>query len=195
MTPFTALMGFFLLSSAGLAAPALADAPTVPEMPTIPSYEVAMTAYNAVAAQTDGDPHITASGAYSNPEVVAARSRDLKDELPFGTIIEIDGPASKQNTCGYDVFSPILGYRVIADTMNARFTNRVDVLFDTDANFTMANGTVKNASTIFGVCRGMTIRVVGHIDPARMQKLPKTQEQLASIVTGELAKAGALALK
>src|SRR3989338_8122160 len=192
MNIFTALMGFFVLSSASMAVSAPAEAPAVPP---VPSYEVAMTAYNAVPEQTDSNPFETASGAYSNPEVVAARSQDLRDELPFGTIIEIDGPTSKQNTCGYHVVSPILGYRVIADTMNVRYTNRVDVLFSTDANYTMADLTTQNASTIFGLCRGVTIRVVGHLDPARMGKLPKTQAELVAIVTGKSATNGSLALK
>lgn len=182
-------MGFFLLSSASMAMPAHADAPTAPPAP---SYTVAMTAYNAVPEQTDSNPFETASGAYSNPEIVAARSQDLGDELPFGTIVEIDGPTSKQNTCGFTVVDSVIGYRVIADTMNARYTHRVDVLFDTDSNYTMADGSTKNASAIFGICRGVTIRVVGHLDPARMSKLPKTQAELAAIVTG---KNGVLALK
>ncbi|PIR83313.1 hypothetical protein COU19_01090 [Candidatus Kaiserbacteria bacterium CG10_big_fil_rev_8_21_14_0_10_56_12] len=173
-------MGFLLLSGGGIAAPARAEA----QAPLVVSYQVAMTAYNAVPNQTDGDPSTTASGAVSNPEVVAARSRDLSEELPFGTIIEIDGPDSKQNNCGFNVVSPILGYRVIADTMNARFTNRVDVLFSTKANYRMSDGRLVNASTILGVCHGVTIRVVGHLDPTQMRHLPKTQAELASIVEG-----------
>ena len=60
-------MGFLLLSSGAAAMPARAAAPT------LPSYTVTLTAYNAVPAQTDSNPLETASGAYSNPEVVAAR--------------------------------------------------------------------------------------------------------------------------
>jgi hypothetical protein len=115
---------------------------------------------------------------------VAARSQDLKEELPFGTIIQIDGPADDQHSCGYDVVSPILGYRIIADTMNKKFTNRIDVLLSTDANITLANGRKVNASRVLGVCEGVSVRVVGHIDPKRMTKLPKTQAELATLVTG-----------
>jgi 3D (Asp-Asp-Asp) domain-containing protein len=174
------LMAILLLSGT-IVTPA--EQAEVPPVPPVPTFEVAMTAYNAVPEQTDGDPFVTASGAYSNPEVVAARSRDLKDELPFGTIIEIDGPTDKQNSCGFDVVSPIMGYRVIADTMHQRFTKRIDVLFDTDANYIMRNGTTLNASKIFGICNGMTIRVVGKLDPAKMHKLPKTQAELARLVS------------
>ncbi|HUY62642.1 MAG TPA: hypothetical protein VMV50_02545 [Candidatus Paceibacterota bacterium] len=150
-----------------------------------------MTGYNAVPAQTDGSPLMTASGAYSNPEVVAARSQDLAKELPFGTVIEILGPAEKGSTCGYGVVAPVIGYRVIADTMNKRYTDRIDVLFSTKANYVMANGTEKNAATILGVCDGVAIRVVGHIDLTHPGNLPKTQADLAALVAG----AGALAVK
>ncbi len=175
-------MGFFFLSSAIAALPAQADAPMVPFVQK--SYTVTLTAYNAVPAQTDSDPLVTASGAYSNPEVVAARSRDLASELPFGTIIEIRGPSSPEYPCGYNIVEPIIGYRVIADTMNARYTDRVDVLFSTASNYIMGDGSVKNAGTILGVCGGTSIRVVGHIDLSHPGNLPKTQEQLAAIVNG-----------
>lgn len=181
-------MGFLLLSGLSISAPAHAVAPEAPP----PTYTVAMTAYNAVPSQTDSSPYVTASGAFSNPEVVAARSQDLANELPFGTIIEIDGPVDKQHNCGYDVVNPLIGYRVIADSMNIRFTNRVDVLFDTKDVFTLAGGKTMNASTVLGVCKDVTIRVVGHIEPAQLGHLPKTQAELASIVTGS---SGSLALK
>jgi 3D (Asp-Asp-Asp) domain-containing protein len=167
-------MGFLLLSGAVGAQPAFA--------PVVPNYTVTLTAYNAVPAQTDSDPLVTASGAYSNPEVVAARSRDLADELPFGTIIAFTAPASDAaNTCGYSVVEPIIGYRVIADTMNARYTDRIDLLFSTKSNYVMADGTVKNAGMILGRCTGVGIRVVGHVN---INRIPKTQAALAALVTG-----------
>ncbi len=172
-------MGFLLLSGVSVQTPTMPEVPVVPQGPRL---EVAMTAYNAVPEQTDGDPFITASGAFSNPEVVAARSRDLAKELPFGTVIAIEGPADEQHGCGFEVVSPLLGYRVIADTMNARYTNRIDVLFDTTDNYIMSNGKTLNASRIMGVCKGVTVRVVGQLDPKRMHKLPKTQEELAKVV-------------
>ena len=106
-------MGFLLLSGSAHASPASKNE-------TPPSYVVTLTAYNAVPGQTDDTPFETASGAYSNPEVVAARSRDLARELPFGTIIEFSAPTTAQGTCGYSVVAPSIGYRVIEDTMNAR---------------------------------------------------------------------------
>jgi hypothetical protein len=44
----------------------------IPAPVIVPGYNVTLTAYNAVAAQTDDSPFETASGAYSNPEVIAA---------------------------------------------------------------------------------------------------------------------------
>jgi 3D (Asp-Asp-Asp) domain-containing protein len=168
-------MGFLLLSS-GARAP-LTNAPTAP----LPSYSVTLTAYNAVPEQTDSNPFETASGAYSNPEIVAARSQDLADELPFGTIIELDGPATTQGNCGYGVVAPVIGYRVIEDTMNARYTNRVDVLLPTKAKYATTDKGMKNAAEILGICKGITVRVVGYVDT---NHIPKTQAELAVIVVG-----------
>ena len=180
MFPLTALMGFLLLSGAMSALPAHANAPSTP---AVPVYSVTLTAYNAVPEQTDGDPFTTASGSYSNSEVVAARSRDLAENLPFGTIIEVTGPASPNNNCGYKIVAPIVGYRVIADTMNARYTDRIDILFHTDSNYTMKDGMVKNAGTVLGICTGASIRVVGYVDITYPSRLPKTQKELAGLVT------------
>lgn len=172
-------MGFFLLSGGMVALPASAEAP---KMPILPGYAVTLTAYNAVPEQTDDDPLVTASGAFSNPEVVAARSRDLAGKLPFGTIIEIDGTAASKKSCGYDIVAPIIGYRVIADTMNARYNDRIDILFGTESNYTLAGGSMKNASIVLGICSGVTIRVVGHV---AINRIPKTQVELAKIVRGD----------
>ena len=170
-------MGFLLLTSGPVALPAqVVEA----RSPFAPNYAVTLTAYNAVPAQTDSDPLVTASGLYSNPEVIAARSQDLKDELPFGTIIEMDAPAP-QHTCGYDIVRPIIGYRVIADSMNVRYTERIDVLFSMEDNYTMPSGKVKNAGTVLGICNDVTIRVVGRLDLSK-DRVPKTQTELAAIV-------------
>lgn len=172
-------MGFLLLTGGIGAVPARAEAPT------LPNYAVTLTAYNAVPEQTDSDPFMTASGAYSNHEIVAARSRDLADELPFGTIIKVTGPSAPGNTCGYRTVAPLIGYRVIADTMNARYSDRIDILFSVDSNYRMADGSVKNAGRVLGICGGATVSVVGHIDLAPPNRIPKTQEELAQYVNGE----------
>lgn len=142
-------------------------------------YSVTLTAYNAVAAQTDSNPSETASGAYSNPEVIAARSADLADELPFGTIIAVDGPTGPTDTCGYGAVAPLIGYRVIEDTMNQRYTDRIDVLFDTKDTFVRTDGTELNAANVLGICKKTAIRVVGHVDFAH---IPKTQAALVALV-------------
>lgn len=171
-------MGIFLLSGTLSTVPAT----TTPIAIMSPSHTVTLTAYNAVPEQTDDDPFVTASGAYSNPDIVAARSRDLAEMLPFGTIIEIIGPTTSNNSCGYDVVAPIIGYRVIADTMNARYTDRIDILFHTDSNYSRKDGSTKNASKILGICTGASIRVVGYVDIRRQSNTPKTQRELAALV-------------
>ncbi len=180
MVSLTALMGFLLFSGGAQALPAHAMAPKAPPQQ---AYAVTLTAYNAVPEQTDSDPFVTASGAYSNPEVVAARSRNLADTFPFGTIIELDGSnISSGETCGYDVVAHRIGYRVIADAMNARYTDRIDVLFDTKADYATTDKGMKNAAEVLGICEGVTIRVVGHID---IKNIPKTQTELAKLVVGK----------
>ncbi len=159
------------------------EPPSTPPAPLYgPGYTVSMTAYNAVPAQTDASPFVTASGAYSNPQVVAARSQDLGSQLPFGTIIEVTDVPAASETCGYSIVKPIVGYRVIADTMNRKFTDRIDILFPTTANYFLSGGSELNASFILGLCRHVSIRVVGHIDLSNPANLPKTQAALANIV-------------
>ena len=163
---------------------ALAAAPvtvTTPAPAAGPSHVVALTGYNAVPEQTDDNPFETASGAYSNPEIIAARSQDLGSELPFGTIIELNGSTitSSKNDCGYGAVAPLIGYRVIEDTMNARYTDRLDVLFGTDATYVSPNGHERNAADVLGNCHGVTYHVVGHVS---IKHLPKTQAELAALV-------------
>lgn len=165
-------MGFLLLSSMSVQAEA-------PRALTRPAFSVTLTAYNAVPAQTDESPLETASGAFSNPEVVAARSQDLAKGLPFGTIIEFSGPAEPGKSCGYGVVAPKIGYRVIADAMNARFTDRVDILFDTKKEYKSADSGMKNAAQVLGICEGASVRVVGFVSVSR---IPKTQAELAMLV-------------
>ncbi len=144
---------------------------------------VTLTAYNAVPGQTDDSPLETASGAYSNPEVIAARSQDLARELPFGTIIELDGSAAADDpSCGYGVVEHKIGYRVIEDSMNQKFTNRLDVLLDTSRDYVNAEGRKLNAAQVLGVCHGVTYRVVGHVD---VNHIPETQEALVALVDGK----------
>jgi 3D (Asp-Asp-Asp) domain-containing protein len=177
-------MGFSLF--VGAAFPA--GNAVAPEAPVIPSRPVTLTAYNAVPGQTDSNPFETASGAYSNPEVIAARSADLADVLPFGTIIELDGSNASKEACGYSAVAPLIGYRIIEDTMNPRYTDRLDVLFDMKDNFTRTNGTRMNAANVLGICKGVTYHIVGYVD---VNHIPKTQAALAALI----GKATPLAVK
>lgn len=196
MPLFGALMGLFLLagSAAGMPASRMPTSTPAPQAPlslqapqavrVAPTYTLTLTAYNAVPGQTDDTPFVTASGAYTNPEVVAARSQDLRQELPFGTIIAITGPAnpSASGTCGYQAVGDTIGYRVVADTMNARYTNRIDVVFGEHDRYLLPGGGTMNAASILGVCPGVEVRVVGFIDISKPKNLPKTQAEVVALV-------------
>ncbi len=173
-------MGIFVWSP-------MASATITPSAPVIelPTYSVSMTAYNAVPGQTDDTPYITSIGAYSNPEIIAARSRDLADELPYGTVIEITAASSTVN-CGYEVIKDQIGLRVIGDAMNARMVNKIDILFG-ENHTARARGTTMNSARVLGRCEGVQIQVVGKIDTKQM---PKTQAELR-LAVGYLEKAEA----
>ncbi len=147
-------------------------------------YQVKLTAYNAVPSQTDADPSVTASGISSNSEVVAARSLDLADELPYGTVVKITREGTDTPGCNFHKVESLIGYRVIADSMNARWTNRVDV--ELDSTDTVAvDGREMNPAFALGVCSTVKITVVGHLP---LSRIPATQAALASLFeTRELA--------
>jgi hypothetical protein len=159
-------------------------APAIPLLPSlVPTnlLSVTLTSYNAVPEQTSPTPNITASGAASNPEVIAARSRGLASELPFGTIIAVLGPTSADDGpyCGYDSVSHLIGYRVIADTTNARFTRpRIDIQLD-QKDTVPVGGRLVNPAVALGACTGVQIQVVGYVNP---QHIPSTQKALAALV-------------
>lgn len=153
-----------------------------PAEPT--SYVLKLTSYNAVPEQTDSTPFTTSIGAYSNPEVVAARSSDLSAKLPYGTIIAIEGPDHDSPNCHFATVSHLIGYRVIADAMDPRITKTVDILLNQDDTVKLA-GKEMNPSRALGLCKGITVHVIGRIDK---KDIPKTQEDLAKIVkSGQLA--------
>jgi 3D (Asp-Asp-Asp) domain-containing protein len=184
----TAIGGLFLLSTSGLGA--TTTAPVVEDSPT---FTVSMTGYNAVPEQTDGDPYTTASGAYSNPEVVAARSVDLREKLPFGTVIEIVAHNDPKNpNCGFSAVEEHLGLRVIADSMHPRKRNQIDVLLPAEKSVRAAGRWV-NPAVALGVCKNIEIRVVGKV---AIKDIPKTQQGLR-LAVGVLERADeqALAIK
>lgn len=82
---------------------------------------VTLTVYNPVESQCDDTPLITASGIKIDLEKLkkgeikyCAVSRDLLAEIPYGSIIYIEGHGKYQ----------------VVDTMNKRFKNSVDILQD-----------------------------------------------------------------
>ena len=170
-------MGIFILGATqtGWAAPQTNSAAVEVQLPT---YEITLTGYNAVPGQTDANPMTTAIGAYSDPDIVAARSSDLADELPYGTVIQVEPIASSTSDCGLPYVQDHIGLRVIADAMNARMHNKVDILFGTD-DTVRAGSLERNAAKALGFCRDITITVVGHIDTTHM---PKSQEELKAML-------------
>lgn len=148
-------------------------------------YDVSLTAYNAVPEQTDGDPFTTASGAYSNPEVVAARSVDLAGSLPFGTVVSITRTAPDSPQCNFAAVEHLIGYRVIADSMNSRIVNYVDVLLPADETVSL-DGRQVSAARAIGSCNQVEVRVVGYVS---ISEIPDTQAELARLIEGtELAR-------
>lgn len=86
---------------------------------------VTVTMYNAVVRQTDSDPLITAGMYNINPLAASAHkwvalSRDLLTrwggEFDYGDKIQITNAGHKD------------GIYTVVDTMNERFTNRIDIL-------------------------------------------------------------------
>lgn len=174
-----ALMGFFLWTGW----PEISELQTLPQPApkTQKVISLRLTGYNAVPEQTDSDPTITASGARSNPDVIAARSSDLAQTLPFGTVIVLEAPA-KSDTCGFEVVDHLIGYRVIADAMHPRKTNQVDVMFDMrDTVQIGVDGQARkatNPAVALGVC-DVSMRVVGKI---ALKNIPATQSELALLM-------------
>lgn len=187
-----ALMGFlFLPGSAG--APAHAETISAPvaiagvaEEPSkrlatsqevAQTYTVSMTAYNAVPGQTDDNPFVTASGMASNVEVVAARSRDMAGELPFGTVIRVERSVKDTPSCRFSEVEHQIGYRIIADTMHQRWTHKIDIQLDHN-DTVVVEGREVNPALAMGVCNQVTVTVVGKVD---MKNPPTTQAELAAM--------------
>lgn len=141
---------------------------------------VKLTSYNAVPEQTDSNPHVTASGASSNPEVVAARSVDLAGTLPFGTIVSITRDQDDSETCRFKAVEELVGYRVIADSMHSRKRAQIDVLLNQEDTVSV-HGKETNPSIALGLCSGVTVKVIGKM---KISDIPETQEELRRVVEG-----------
>ena len=183
----SALVGALLLSSTGTTS--IQTESWTKNAPIVPTYEystrsVSMTGYNAVPDQTDGNPDYNASGQRVNPEIDAAVSRDmLKEGLPFGTIIElVPGTATTTPNCGLPSVDEYVGYRVVTDTMNARYSDFVDILFGVNDSVTVGKRE-RNKAKALGLCRNVEIRIVGAVD---MKNIPDTQKELKAFVAKQL---------
>ena len=141
---------------------------------------IRLTGYNAVIEQTDSDPNTTASGAKSNPETIVARSRDMAETLPYGTIISLEAPKDDKS-CGFKEVEHLIGYRVVADTMHERKRRQMDIMFDM-ADVVSLGGKPKNPAVVVGIC-DVTVRIVGKI---AIKDIPKTQAELAMFVNKKL---------
>lgn len=93
------------------------------QVDTIPFKKIKATYYNPTSEQCDKTPLITGSGykinlkKLKNKEIkVVAVSRDLLKQYPYGTTIYVHQPVH------------LRGHYKVEDTMNKRFTNRVDFL-------------------------------------------------------------------
>lgn len=177
----TGLMASFVLSGTTTAElrNTQKDLPPEPAAKVIEIHTVSLTGYNAVPEQTDDDPFTTASGAYSNPEVVVARSVDLKDKLPFGTVVKFSVPEDGTKApCGLSSVEHLVGYRVVADSMHPRKRNQMDILFDAGKTVTVGQKKV-NPAIALGVCKNIDMEVVGRID---VRNMPKNQTELAALI-------------
>ena len=92
------------------------------------SHIVTVTTYQAKASQCDSDPLTTADGTKIKPHKVnngsqriIAVSRDLLKKFPYGSKVHVDG----------------FGYFEVHDTMNKRFTSRIDILIPNHEKGTM----------------------------------------------------------
>lgn len=160
---------------------AIADAPTLSLSEDTAEYVVKLTSYNAVPEQTDGNPHETASGAYSNPEVVVARSVDLATALPFGTVIALERSTPDSENCRFAAVEHLIGYRVVADSMHSRKRAQIDVLLDASDTVSV-HGKATNPSLALGMCSEVTVRVIGRL---KVADIPETQADLRTLVEGD----------
>lgn len=105
------------------------------------SFTVRATSYNALAAQTDSTPFITATGTRARTGIVAL-SRDLLRLVPYGSVVRlvaVQGPK-----CG----GWTTGNLRVEDTMAARKVRQADVFLPS-----------RSQSITWGVCTA-TLQVI-----------------------------------
>lgn len=97
--------------------------------PGIIEHSVTVTIYHAVEGQTDSTPNILADGTVIDPAKAGsyrfcALSRNLLERW--------DGPYAYGDTIYLENAGKFSGPWIVRDTMNKRFTNRMDLLVDLD---------------------------------------------------------------
>lgn len=115
---------FIFVFTSGLGIALLSGFNKTPNVNTVEQKVVTATVYNAVPEQTNSDPEHTAfmfKLDLSNPykHRIIAVSRDLLEEYPAGTKVLVKGTS-------YD------GIFTVMDKMNKRYSNRIDILINTD---------------------------------------------------------------
>lgn len=101
-----------------------------------PRYTLRATAYNSLPGQTQGNPHVTATGARTQLGVIAV-SRDLLGwHIPYGSLVRIRDLGNYHSGKGYGAFQHVLNEQalfIVEDTMHARKRQQVDIWFPTFA--------------------------------------------------------------
>jgi 3D (Asp-Asp-Asp) domain-containing protein len=127
------LAPFFMGEKEIIIIPSFLQPPAQPQV-----FHLRSTAYNSLESQTDSTPFITATGARTRSGLVAL-SRDLLEEIPYGTIVEIidvrqvagqetgclatmDWVRSIETLPGLEP-----GQFVVEDTMHIRKKNQMDM--------------------------------------------------------------------
>jgi len=106
---------------------------------------VIITAYTPSVWETDSTPFITASNKVISEAYVAV-SRDLLPKFPFGTKVKIFIPDKNLPGCGKEVIGKSWIVRYVEDTMNSRYSKRIDLVFFS-----------RKKAITFGKCKGVII--------------------------------------
>jgi len=106
--------------------------PYGPHRAVYPTYRVRATGYNSHASQTDSTPFITATGARTQPGIIAV-SRDLLDEeIPYGSLVRLKDLGNFHNGRGHGKHQDFLDAQdifIVEDTLHWRKRNQIDVWF------------------------------------------------------------------
>jgi len=106
------------------------------------SVVVTATVYQAVESQCDSSPLVTAFGYKIDPKDPGkhryiAISRDLESVFSPGDSVYVEGTYPYNDTCKIPVYD---GIWIIADRMNARFTDKVDLLIGNNSFIDLFTG-------------------------------------------------------